>query len=262
MTESLKQIDRLICDWLKIVDDILPRLIQEMHTDTKKDRFDLVTNVDKQIQDHFQTFLSNQLPGHLLLAEEKNNDDIDPYHGHVWIMDPIDGTANLVKQQEDYCIILGYFVDGEPKLSYIYDYPHNKLYKAIADEGAYENDLPMLKPATLSIEDAILSFNPHVLNDRTINALFQTSFSYRIIGSCGLDSIRVIKGQFGAHMNTNPKPWDIAAQFLFAQELNLKMTSLDGGKVDFGKGGPFIISNPGCHQDVLDILNSGNGYQK
>ena len=74
MTESLKQIDRLICDWLKIVDDILPRLIQEMHTDTKKDRFDLVTNVDKQIQDHFQTFLSNQLPGHLLLAEEKNND--------------------------------------------------------------------------------------------------------------------------------------------------------------------------------------------
>lgn len=47
-----------------------------------------------------------------------------------------------------------------------------------------------------------------------------------------------------------------------AQELNLKMTSLDGGKVDFGKGGPFIISNPGCHQDVLDILNSGKGYQK
>lgn len=36
MTESLKQIDRLICDWLKIVDDILPRLIQEMHTDTKR----------------------------------------------------------------------------------------------------------------------------------------------------------------------------------------------------------------------------------
>lgn len=262
MTESLKHIDHLICDWLQIVDDILPRLIQEMHTDTKKDRFDLVTNVDKQIQDYFQSFLSNQLPEHQLLAEEKNNDDINPYHGHVWIMDPIDGTANLVKQQEDYCIILGYFVDGEPQLSYIYDYPHGKLYKAIAGKGAYENGQPIPKPAAQSIEDAILSFNPHVLNDRTISALFQTSFSYRIIGSCGLDSIRVIKGQFGAHMNTNPKPWDIAAQFLFAKELNLKMTSLDGGEVDFGKGGPFIISNPACHQDVLDILNSGNGYQK
>ena len=67
-----------------------------------------------------------------MLAEEKNNDDIQPYEGHLWIMDPIDGTANLVKQQEDYCIILGYFVDGAPQLSYIYDYPHGKLYKAIA----------------------------------------------------------------------------------------------------------------------------------
>ena len=54
-----------------------------------------------------------------MLAEEKNNDDIQPYEGHLWIMDPIDGTANLVKQQEDYCIILGYFVDGAPQLSYI-----------------------------------------------------------------------------------------------------------------------------------------------
>ena len=47
-------------------------------------------------------------------------------------MDPIDGTSNLVKQQEDYCIIIGYFIDGEPKLSYIYDYPHQRLYRAIA----------------------------------------------------------------------------------------------------------------------------------
>jgi myo-inositol-1(or 4)-monophosphatase len=29
-------------------------------------------------------------------------------------MDPIDGTANLVKQQEDYCIILAYFYEGKP----------------------------------------------------------------------------------------------------------------------------------------------------
>ena len=51
-------------------------------------------------------------------------------------MDPIDGTSNLVKQQ-DYCIILGYFIDGEPKLHifmiiHIKDYIEQLL-------GAYEN---------------------------------------------------------------------------------------------------------------------------
>ena len=48
---------------------------------------------------------------------------------------PIDGTANLVKQQEDYCIILAYFENGQPKLSYIYDYAHKIIYKAIEGKG-------------------------------------------------------------------------------------------------------------------------------
>lgn len=48
----------------------------------------------------------------------------------------------------------------------------------------------------------------------------------RNIGSCGLDSVRVIKGQFGAHINTNPKPWDIAAQFLFAKRIKFENDSI------------------------------------
>ncbi len=58
------------------------------------------------------------------------------------------------------------------------------------------------------------------------------SFSYCLVGVCGLDSMRVAKGKIGAHINTNPKPWDIAAQFLFAELLNLKMTTLDGKAID------------------------------
>ena len=105
---------------------------------------------------------------------------------------PIDGTSNLVKQQEDYCIILGYFVDGEPKLSYIYDYPHQHLYKAIENEGAFDNDQAMKQPIHMDIKKQY-SFNTQVMNDETIHQLYDASFSHRIIGSCGLDSIRVIK---------------------------------------------------------------------
>ncbi|KAB2161017.1 inositol monophosphatase, partial [Staphylococcus aureus] len=63
-------------------------------------------------------------------------------------------------------------------------------------------------------------------------------------------------------INTNPKPWDIAAQFLFAELLNLKMTTLDGKAIDHLKGAPFIISNKACHETVLKILNANGGYQK
>src|SRR5699024_1188576 len=119
----------------------------------------------------------------------------------------------------------------------------------------------LAKPESIDLQDAIISFNTLVMNDETIHGLNDASFSHRFIGSCGLDSIRVIKGQFGAHVNTNPKPWDIAAQFLFASELGLKMTTLDNMALDFSKAGPFIISNNACHEEVLDILNSGDGYK-
>ncbi|QDW83907.1 inositol monophosphatase family protein [Staphylococcus pasteuri] len=259
---QLNDIDQMVTEWLENIDNIIPKLIFDMHTETKLNRFDLVTNVDQQIQNEFQQFLSKHLPDHQLFAEEKSNEGIDPRQGHVWIMDPIDGTANLVKQQEDYCIILGYFVDGEPKLSYIYDYPHGHLYKAIENKGAYDNNQILLAPPIIDIKDVILSFNTQVLNDETMHELYEASFGHRIIGSCGLDSLRVIKGQFGAHINTNPKPWDIAAQFLFAKELGLKMSSLDGKQIDLSTAAPFIISNEGCYKEVLEILNSGSGYGK
>ncbi|WP_437272492.1 inositol monophosphatase family protein [Staphylococcus succinus] len=260
--EQLTFIDDAVREWLATLDDIIPQLIQDMVTGTKQNRFDLVTNVDKSIQDKFELFLNKHFPEHQLLAEEKSNDEVHAKKGHVWVMDPIDGTTNLVKQQEDYCIILGYFVDGEPVLSYIYDYPHSKLYKAVKGFGAYVNGESLKQPENIELKDAIISFNSLVMNDETMHDLHDASFSYRFIGSCGLDSIRVINGQFGAHINTNPKPWDIAAQFLFARELGLKMTSLNNQPVDFSKGGNFIISNRACHEQILQILNSGQGYEK
>ncbi|SNV79709.1 inositol monophosphatase family protein [Staphylococcus simiae] len=258
----LQYLDDVICAWMTNLDNMIPPLIADMKTSTKKNRFDLVTNVDKQIQNQFENFLNEHFPTHYLLGEEKNNQFIHEDIEHLWIMDPIDGTANLVKQQEDYCIILAYFVNGEPSLSYIYDYPRGVLYKAIKGQGAFANGQPLLEPKSLALQDAIVSFNPQVINIETVQMLLASSFSYRLIGACGLDSIRVIKGQFGAHVNTNPKPWDIAAQFLFAEELGLKMTNLTGQPINHLQAGPFIISNPSCHQEVLDILNSHGGYQK
>lgn len=45
--KTLQQIDKLICSWLKQIDNVIPQLITDMTTETKRHRFDLVTNVDK-----------------------------------------------------------------------------------------------------------------------------------------------------------------------------------------------------------------------
>lgn len=99
MQNKLHNLDAHIMDWLKHLDDVIPNLITDMITDTKINRFDLVTNVDKQLQNKFEAYLVEHFPSHQLLGEEKDNSMIRPYEGHLWIMDPIDGTNNLVKQR-------------------------------------------------------------------------------------------------------------------------------------------------------------------
>lgn len=47
--EALTNIDDLVRHWLTTLDDIIPQLIEDMVTTTKRNRFDLVTNVDKLI---------------------------------------------------------------------------------------------------------------------------------------------------------------------------------------------------------------------
>ncbi|UXS75960.1 inositol monophosphatase family protein [Staphylococcus chromogenes] len=259
---DINAIDNEIKTWLRGLNLLIPSLIKEISTDTKKNRFDLVTNVDKTLESNFERFLADLYPDHTLYGEEAHQATDNLRKGYTWVMDPIDGTANLVKQQDDYCVILALFVDGRPTLSYIYDYPRQKLYHAKRGGGAFVNDKRIEPVASMTLSDVVVSFNNKVLKDSTMHALLDASFAYRLIGACGLDSARVFTGQFGAHIHTNAKPWDIAAQFLFAEELGLKMTNFDKEEIDFVTGGPFIISNPGCHDEILSILLADGCYEK
>ncbi|WP_258007323.1 inositol monophosphatase family protein [Staphylococcus sp. 17KM0847] len=259
--EMLYQIDEAVIKWLDDEKQKIPALLKDMKTTTKTDRFDLVTNIDKAIEQSFEQFLMNTFPDHQLYGEEGHHEIAHLREGATWVLDPIDGTVNLVKQQDDFCIILALFYNGKPMLSYIYDYSRQHLFKARKGYGAYLNEQSLAPPQAYPLHESIISFNNKVMNDETIHDLLNHSFAYRLIGACGLDSAKVFTGQFGAHIHTNAKPWDIGAQFLFAEELGLKMTNFYREPIDFIQGGPFIISNPGCYEEVLALLLQKGGYQ-
>ncbi|AVQ33691.1 inositol monophosphatase family protein [Staphylococcus muscae] len=260
--EQLKMIDKQVMQWLDRVRRTLPSMIEDMDTQTKANRFDLVTNVDKAIEQSFEQMLTMHFPNHQLYGEEAHHNTEKLREGFTWVIDPIDGTANLVKQQDDFCLILALFHNGQPVLSYIDDFSRQKRFQAIKGQGVYLNDVPLSPPSERPLKESLISFNNKVLNDETMHDLLEVSFGYRLIGACGLDSAKVFTGQFGAHIHTNAKPWDIGAQFLFAEMLGLKMTNFHQEPIDFIHGGPFIISNAGCYDETLKILLQKGGYQK
>ena len=66
------------------------------HQVTKKGLADYVTQVDFAVQDYLRRELYSRWPQIDLMAEEQK--DRPPVEGRqVWILDPIDGTPNLIR---------------------------------------------------------------------------------------------------------------------------------------------------------------------
>ena len=105
-------------------------------------------------------------PDERILGEESVGHDIQDLDGIVWIIDPIDGTLNFIKQRANFAIMIGIYEDGVGHLGYIYDVVRDELYFAIRDNGAYCNDrrLPTVEELPLS-EGLVAISNRLVVSD-------------------------------------------------------------------------------------------------
>ena len=63
---------------------------EKLRIDTKRNRNDVVTQVDRGIEALMVERLAPT--GYPLLGEEGHS--VDSWHGRVWVLDPIDGTLN------------------------------------------------------------------------------------------------------------------------------------------------------------------------
>ena len=140
---------------------IITSFTSALDIQTKADANDLVTNIDKEIEQFFIKEINKNFPSHRVLGEEGFGDEIENIDGVLWIIDPIDGTINFVHQQRNFFISIGIFEDGNKKLGYLYDVVHDELYYARVGEGAYweEHQLPMLED--VAVENALIGVNPY-----------------------------------------------------------------------------------------------------
>ena len=88
----------LVNDWIMEAGNKIRHSFGESITvDTKSSRNDLVTNVDKEIEQFLISKIREQFPTHKIMGEEGFGDELTSMDGYVWLIDPIDGTLNFVK---------------------------------------------------------------------------------------------------------------------------------------------------------------------
>ena len=229
----------------------------ELSIDSKADANDLVTNIDKEIEQFFIQEIRKEYSGHSILGEEGFGDKLENLNGFVWILDPIDGTMNFIHQKRNFAISLGIFHDGIGVFGYIYDVIHDELYSAQKGHGAYLNDeeIPVLEPTT--IPEAIIGMNAswvvpnrHIEHEGLI-ALVRDVRGIRSYGSAALELAYVATGRIDAYMSMRLSPWDIAGGTVIAEEVGAVSTNLGGEPLSFLGQDTFIVARKGLHDQLI-----------
>lgn len=254
---ELYEADRLVRTWLEYIkNELIPKRSDDLGYLTKKNYRDLVTVVDKNVEKYLREQIMEHFPESEIIGEESSDGSYQTSADLVWLIDPIDGTANFVKQREDYCVMIACFEREVPVLAYIYNVYRDELTSAICGNGVFVNDRKLDRPENISLKDAMISADIRRMSETELcRALIENSFDIRYIGSAGLDAAKVASGCFGGYFSPMAGgPWDFAPFILMAEELGLHLSTWSGEKLSIHKTTSFVLCTEQIYDDVKEFM--------
>ena len=116
---------------------------------------DYVTQVDTDIQNFLARELGRLAPEIQFLGEEEGLHEMsgDTY----WILDPIDGTTNLIHDYQHSVVSLALYEKGEITMGIVYDPFREDVYHAQKGKGSFLNGMPIHVSDTEALRETIIA---------------------------------------------------------------------------------------------------------
>lgn len=201
--------------------------------DEKAGHANFVTTYDKKVQQELQEKLLQILPEAVFVGEEE---DIHASiaEGYAFIVDPIDGTTNFIKNYHVSAISVGLARDGERYLGVVYNPYLNEMFTAVKGQGACLNGEP-IHVSSEPLHNGIVLFGTAPYYEELSRKSFEMAYDYfkkaldiRRSGSAALDLCSVAAGRAEVFFELRLSPWDFAAGSLIVEEAGGKVTTVDG----------------------------------
>lgn len=222
-----------------------------------KGEADFVTEVDIQISDTIKKALSDLYPDVGFYSEE----DYDKLEMRSWILDPIDGTTNLVYGYNMSTISLAYYENGEILFGVVYNPFTDECFTAEKNKGAFLNDKSICVRKR-EMPDSIIEFGAGSTrkhdadqNFEIAKDVFKNCLDIRRICSSALDLCLIAAGRIDGYFEKVLKPWDYAAGCLILKEAGGVITDYNGNPVPFDTPSSVIASNGIIHEELKSIIN-------
>ena len=217
---------------------------------------DLVSEADRQCEDMIIGKLKRLFPDDGFLGEERGRQNMDAEA--IWIIDPIDGTANFLRGIPLWCVSLGLLVGGEFVIGIIYNPITEELYAACKGMGATLNGKPIKASAVISLEEARIGvgFNHResaAVHGEAVARILDARGEYSRLGSGALGLAFTADGRLDGFFEEHINVWDVAAGLCIVKEAGGRINDFlaDDG---IGKGNHVLASAPGLYTALSSLL--------
>ena len=224
---------------------------------------DLVTDADLASQKTIEQVLRARFPSFAFLGEESSDEERDAAlssNRPLWVVDPLDGTANFVHRLLGFSVSIALIEDGQVTVGVVHDPMSGTTYSACADGQVLKDHKPIQASACRDIRKAMVccSFPPAVTRQDPSVAFFlnvlERSQSLRRLGSAALNLCYLAEGCLDSYWATSVKTWDIAAGYLIASSAGVVFTNPVGEPFDLWKPTLVASATPELQQQMLDCL--------
>ena len=151
-----------------------------------------------------------------ILAEESGM-SVRETSKYLWVIDPLDGTANYSRDIPLCCVSIALLSDTQPVLGVIYDFNNDELYEGSISTSAFLNGQKISVSKIKKSQDGVLVTGLPNDTDFSDDAMmimiksFQNWRKVRMIGSAALASVYIASGKADLYMEKKSYLWDIAA---------------------------------------------------
>jgi len=239
--------------------DIIMRRLDRLDSiavETKR-RNDFVSEVDREAEARIIQIIRRAYPDHGVLAEESGRIEGD---GHVWIIDPLDGTTNFLHGFPHFAVSIALTYQGRIEHGVIYDPVRQELFAGSRGGGATLNDRRMRVSRRRGLEGALLGTGfpfregqPAEAYLSMLRAFMQDTAGIRRPGAAALDLAYIAAGRIDGFWEFGLSRWDIAAGALLVREAGGIVGDIHGGD-DYLASGDIVAANPKVYHAMMQVI--------
>ncbi len=269
--------------------DEVGRVLQEVSAEVIEPRFEalrdgdvrfrspgeIVTVADEESERLLALRLGRLVPEAVMVGEEQfsGNDGLADAlrHEQVWLVDPLDGTANFVAGSPEWAVMVALVCQGTTCAAWIWQPVAGNMYQAERGAGATRNGQPVLRHGPTATATATAtamamatglrgSVFTRFLDETTRERVDRNRHRLAAITpgtlSAGIDYPLLVDGGQDFVMFWRTLPWDHAPGALLVEEAGGWVRRLDGSEYapQQTSSGLLAASSPAAWQVVRDAL--------